>query len=330
MKKMRFAPLLIFCCLLLTACSLNRPHTRETFAMDTVMRLTAYGPKGEQALADGVAILNEVEKRLSATDENSEIHLLNASGEGSVSPETTELLVRTLELSERTGGSFRPDLYSVTSLWGFTTERYCVPSAEEREQVLRELENASVSVEGNYVTLSGSLLDMGASAKGYAAQKIVDSWRELGVRSGILSLGGNVQTLGKKPDGSLWRVGITDPVNVGETLCVLSVGETAMVTSGGYQRYFEEDGVRYCHIMDPATAGPVESDLLSVTVLADDGLLADCLSTALYVMGFDGAVDYWRSEGGFEMVLVDAEARVFATKGLENVFSGCPFEVIGS
>lgn len=139
-----------------------------------------------------------------------------------------------------------------------------------------------------------------------------------GVKSAILSLGGNVQTLGAKLDGSLWRAAITDPVEEGY-VGVVELRDQAAITSGGYERYFEQDGVRYHHIIDPETGYPADGDLLSVTVIGDSGG-CDALSTALFVMGLDQAADYWRQNGGFEAIFL-TEDGIQITEGLTGIFS---------
>jgi thiamine biosynthesis lipoprotein len=136
----------------------------------------------------------------------------------------------------------------------------------------------------------------------------------------MLSLGGNVQVLGDKPDGSRWNVAIQDPFGDGYA-AVVSVEDQAVVTSGGYQRYFEQDGVRYWHILDPATGAPARSGLVSVTIVGTSGVLADCLSTALFVMGREQAADYWRARRDFDFVLIGEDGSVTISQGLQDTFS---------
>ena len=143
-----------------------------------------------------------------------------------------------------------------------------------------------------------------------------------GVTSGIISLGGNVQTLGHKPDGSLWRVGIQDPDDTSSILATLEVADKAVITSGGYQRFFEENGVTYHHIIDPRSGYPADSGLTSVTIVSDDGTLADGLSTSLFIMGHDAAIDYWRTHSeDFDFILVSDDGSVTISAGLEDCFT---------
>ena len=140
--------------------------------------------------------------------------------------------------------------------------------------------------------------------------------------SGIISLGGNVQTLGLKPDGTEWKVAVQDPANTSSYLGVVSVGETAVVTSGGYQRYFTDSrGTTYQHIINPTSGYPVTNTLQSVTIICSDGTMADSLSTAMYVLGESRAISYWRTYGGFEMILVTKDSQIICTKVLIEEFT---------
>ena len=164
-------------------------------------------------------------------------------------------------------------------------------------------------------------LSFGAVAKGCASDYAIQAMRAAGVTSGVVSLGGNVQTLGKKPDGSDWNIAVQDPNDTGSYLGYLTVGETAVITSGSYQRFFTEGGQKYHHILSPKTGRPVNNGLLSVTIVCEDGTLADCLSTAMFVLGPQAALNYWRTYGGFEMVLVKSDGHVILTNGLYGKFT---------
>ena len=166
-----------------------------------------------------------------------------------------------------------------------------------------------------------AVADLGAVAKGFAAREAEAAIRDAGGTSAMLDLGGNVTVIGAKEDGSPWRVAVKDPRDTGSYLCVLALTDVTLSTSGGYERYFEEDGVRYHHIIDPETGYPADSGLLSVTVVSADHLLADALSTALFVAGPEEALDFWRSRDDFELVLCTGQGELLVTEGLEDVFT---------
>ena len=175
------------------------------------------------------------------------------------------------------------------------------------------------------------MIDLGGIAKGYTGDILTEYLKGEGVQSALLDLGGNIHAIGAKPDGSSWRLGIKDPDGSGN-LAVLELRDKAVVTSGGYERYFEgEDGERYCHILDPETGKPADSGLVSVTIVGDEGWLCDTLSTAVYVMGAEEAGQLWRTRGGFEMVLLSEGGELLVTAGLRGcieVASDCDITYI--
>ncbi len=165
----------------------------------------------------------------------------------------------------------------------------------------------------------GMGIDLGGIAKGYTADRVEKIFKKYDVKSGIISLGGNVQVLGTKENGRAWKVAIQNPENSLEYLGVLDVEDKAVVTSGGYERYFEENGKRYHDIIDPRTGYPADSGLLSATVICDEGIMADGLSTALFIMGKDEAEKFWRkSDWKFDYVLEDKEGTLYITRGIAN------------
>ncbi|MBQ9627267.1 MAG: FAD:protein FMN transferase, partial [Treponema sp.] len=172
-------------------------------------------------------------------------------------------------------------------------------------------------------TKSGVRLDLGAIAKGYAADCLVDILRERGVKRASLSLGGNVYVYGKKPGGALWSVAIRDPSKPGQNAFMLKTRDATVVTSGAYERFFEQDGKTYGHILDPATGFPAKSGLESVTIVSHNSMVADALSTSLFVLGMEKIPEIKKSAlaGGFECVLVDASGKAYASKGLKGALS---------
>lgn len=313
---------LALCLALLAGCGAGRSETKTLFAMDTVMDLTAYGPKAQAALDAAEEELRRLDALLAADGPDSDIARANGAMGQSVtlSAESGEVLEQALALCADTDGALDVTIYPVMRLWGFDTKDYRVPEEGELVTILGYVGYAAVTLEGDRLTVpAGMELDLGAVGKGYAADKILSLWREMGVTSGLLNLGGNVQCLGAKPDGSDWVIGIRDPAAEDATLCTVTGQDMAVVTSGSYQRFFEENGVTYHHIMDPATARPADSGALSVSVIGDSGLLCDGLSTALFVMGPDRAADYWRQRhDDFDFVYYTQEGELLYTAGLEG------------
>lgn len=326
----RFLASVLLLALFLTGCRAQPPEQTEFFTMDTLMNLKLWGDPDGKAAREVVQTINALASALSVTDAQSEIARLNETGSAALSEETAALLAAALELSRRTDGAFDPTVYPLVRLWGFTGETQAVPGSAELQRALAAVGTENVLQSGQNVTLrNGAMLDFGGIAKGYAAEKCVKLLEAAGIEAALLSLGGNVQTVGTKPDGSAWAVGIADPENPTQAIATLTfTGSLALVTSGGYQRYFEEDGVRYHHILDPKTGYPVRSGLASVTILAESGALADALSTALFVMGLDAAAEFWRGSDDFEAVFVTGGGKIYATQDAASLLGGCEFEVI--
>ena len=187
-----------------------------------------------------------------------------------------------------------------------------------------------IEIKDDSVTIpEGMTIGLGSVAKGAAGDIAAEELKRQGVESAILDLGGNIRTVGVKPDGSEWKVGIRDPFGDG-IFGVLLVGETNIVTSGGYERYFELDGKRYWHILDPETGRPAESGIVSATAVGADGRYCDALSTSMFVMGKDKAIEFWRSRRDFDLILVTDSREVLISEPLKESFSlqdGCDWSV---
>lgn len=309
---------------LLTGCSgapAQEPETATFFAMDTAMDFTVYG---DAALLDEAeTLIGSLEEQVSVTDEHSDIYAIDHTGSGSLSGNAAELMEQALELCRRTGGALDISVYPIVRAWGFTTGSYQVPDEETIQSLLPLVDYTQIQYDAatGVVTLpEGMEIDLGSVAKGYAGQLAAQMLREHGVQSALLNLGGNVQTVGTKPDGSPWQIGIKDPQGE-DAMMVLSVEDQAVVTSGGYERYFEQDGQTYWHIMDPSTGHPADSGLLSVTIVDKQGIICDGLSTSLFVMGLEKAADLWAQSGDFEAVFVTASGEVYITEGLQDRFA---------
>ena len=332
--KRRTAFVLLIAALILTGCAsegdpaadasaLVEPEKVEFFAMDTYMTISAYGEGAGLPLAEAEAKILELESLWSVSDEGSEISLLNKAGYAEISPDTASIIETAMRVSADTGHTFDVTIYPLVKAWGFTADTYRIPGDDELDYLKTLVNSDRIVQNGDMVALEDSMaLDFGAIAKGYASEAAVSILRERGISSALMSLGGNVQSLGAKPDGSLWNIAIQDPKNPQKYAGAIKIADKAVVTSGTYQRYFERDGAVYHHLIDPSTGRPADNGLLSVTIISDSGTLADALSTAVFIMGVETAVDFWRSGTyNFEMILISDDGSVRITEGIADTFT---------
>ena len=323
MKKY-FISAMLSALLFLTGCSAEsspEPVQGTFFAMDTMMDFTIYGESG--LIDQSESLIASLESLVSVTDTGSELYAINQTGSGTLTGKASSLMEQALEICRRTDGALDLSIYPIVRAWGFTTGSYQVPDEAEIQALLPLVDYRKIqydAADGDVTLPVGMKIDLGSVAKGYAGQLVAQMLREHGVQSALLNLGGNVQTVGAKPDGSPWQIGIKDPQGE-DAMMVLSVEDQAVVTSGGYERYFEQDGQTYWHIMDPSTGHPADSGLISVTIVGDEGVVCDGLSTALFVMGLEKAADLWAQSGDFEAVFVTASGEVYITVGLRDRFA---------
>lgn len=348
------------------AASSKEPRTRQIFAMTTVMDLKAYGDDADAALDEAEDRIRGLDRMLSVGTEGSEVWQINENGGGTLSEDTAALTEASLDLYQETDGAFDFTIYPIMDLWGFTRlfdedrspeagdgglsesedsglsdhERLLtdVPAADAVSALLPLVDSSKLSYDAETRKLTlpeGAKIDFGGIAKGYTSQQIMDIFKEHGLTGGLASLGGNVQVCGHKPDGNPWRVGIEDPEDTSATVGILSLtSDCTVITSGGYERYLvDKNGKKYSHIIDPATGYPVENDLSSVSIVCDDGTLADGLSTSLCVMGKEEAISFWKKhKDQFDMVLLDTDRKITVSQGLKDSFisQGPDVTVVGA
>ena len=290
---------LLLAALLLSGCASDPEAGKSSSiyltSMDTVMQLTAYGRGRDAALAEAQAEIQRLDALLSTGSAHSEVSQLNAQGSLVLSQDTGDLLQEALTLAQDTDGLFDITVYPVVKLWGFYDKTYHVPTEAE---------------------LTSAMALVGYQQVGYNAEtkRVTDILKTAGIQSAMVSLGGNVQCLGTKPDGTPWSIGIRDPWNSQSGIyCAVSITDKAVITSGGYERFFQQDGKTYLHILDPRTGYPAASGLSSVSIVSSDGTLGDGLSTALYIMGLETASDYWRAhKEEFDAVLIGDDGTLSA------------------
>ncbi|MDO4286935.1 MAG: FAD:protein FMN transferase [Eubacteriales bacterium] len=312
--------------MLLTGCGGKKQPdyvTQDFYAMDTAMQITAYGENAQDAVNESISYINMLEADISRTRETSDIYALNqAEGKRTeLSEQAADILQDALDLAAKTEGFFDPTIAPLSDLWGIGTDHAAVPTQDEIDTVLPLVDYTAVSLEGTTALIPAAAeVDLGGIGKGYAADHVVEILKQKNVDKAIVALGGNIYVLGEKEVDTPWTVGITDPDDPSNYFAILSITDVAVVTSGDYERYFESNGKRYCHIFDPQTGYSAETDIRSVTVVSQDSASADAYSTALFVMGYDAARSFCQ-ENRIEAVFICDDHTVHVTDGLKDSFT---------
>ena len=299
------------------------PQERTLFVFDTVVTLSCYCTP--ELMDEAVARCNSFEELLSRTREGSDVWNINHA-EGApvlVAPQTADVIEKALGYCERSGGLFDITIGAVTQLWDFVEG--VKPADEAIVEAVRHVDYRGVHVEladgGGYTVQlddPAAAIDLGGIAKGYIADDLAILFREGGCESGIINLGGNAYVIGRKPDGSPWNVGVQDPNGAEqEVIAKVAGSDLSVVTSGLYEREFTQDGVRYYHILDPATGYPVETDLVSSSVASASSLDGDAYATWMFLLGHDAALDLLNATPGLEGLVVDADGAITMTDNAE-------------
>lgn len=294
-----------------------RRYSRTIYdAMDTVCEITTYSTADN--INGYVQIVYEADKMFSAENPNAEIYKLNQNGSAQLSQDTVSLLCDAITYTNRHGEYFDISIKPVCDVWDIKNNPGVIPDNISDALDLVGIQNIEVDIETNTAKIKkeGAGVTLGAAAKGYTTDMIVKAMRAEGESSALINLGGNIYALGKK-NGARWEIGIMDPKQPGVSAAVLSVSDTAVVTSGNYERYFELDGERYHHIIDPKSGYPVQNGLNSATAVGKDAGQCDILSTAMFAAGINGAAALAK-EYNIDAVLID-DTTVYYTKGLADI-----------
>jgi thiamine biosynthesis lipoprotein len=310
--------------LLCGGCSAEKevPKVSEVgFYLDTVITLTAY-TENDQLLKDAMEECGRYEKLLSRTIEGSDVWRINhAKGEPvEVSEDTAAILRCAAWISEKSGGAFDISIAPASTLWDFTSGEAVLPDAEALAGAAAQIDYTQVRLEGNTVTLpEGMMIDLGGIAKGYIADRVKTYLEERGIEHAILSFGGNIVAIGKKPDGTDWKVGIQDiDKPTGEYMLVAANRGGSTVTSGIYERGFDLDGVHYHHLLNPKTGWPEQNELASVTILSDSSMEGDALATAAFILGTEKGLELINSLEGIEAVFIARDRGVTYSSGAKD------------
>ena len=282
---------------------------------DTVVQIEVWGAD-QEIMEHCRQMCEDYEQMLSATIETSEISRINnAGGEPvEVSDETAGLIEEGIKYGDISDGQFDITIAPATDLWNFTdNEEKILPDPDELAEAVTHIDYHCIKVEGNTVTLTDpeARIDLGGIAKGYIADRLKEYLKDEGIEHALIDLGGNMLTLGRRYDGNDFRIGIQKPfADTGTAMAVVSVNDKSVVTSGDYERYFEKDGVIYHHILDPDTGYPVQNDLDQVTIISDQSVDGDALSTTCFAMGLEDGLELIRSLDGIEAVFVTKDGEM--------------------
>lgn len=294
------------------------------FLMDTVVSITYFDANDAPAVQNAMALCRSYERIFSRTDPESELYRLNECDRMTVSDDLLSALETALDFCRRTDGVFDITMGGVSALYGFSSETPAVPESDVLSEALSHVGYENLRIDGNTVTIGDAeaVIDLGAAAKGYIADRIKEQLAADGVEHAIIDLGGNILCLGGKPDGSAFRVGIRDPLgDASSSVAVVSVREESVVTSGVYERGFEENGVHYHHILDSETGDSVRSGLLSVSILGPESLYCDILSTVCFVLGAQEGMALIETLDGYEALFVTEQAELIASPGFDTMIA---------
>ncbi len=307
----------------------NKAFEADSFAMGTVISQKVYGANGQIAVDEAANKIGYLENLLTFNDTQGDIYKLNQNaGIAGVEldPVTVKIIEKAQQVSAMSNGAFDITVGPLVKAWGIGTNAERIPAPEELNKLLPLINYKDLNLDHNVVSLKrrGQMVDLGGIAKGYTGDAVIEIYKQYGIKSAFINLGGNVVTLGNKPDGSPWKVGIRNPrpagTESGQNIGMVRVTSKAVVTAGDDQRYFIENGQRYHHILDPATGYPAKSDLLSVTLITDSSLDADALDTAVFILGLEKGKELIQEYGGIEAVFVTTGKKVYVTEGLKDNF----------
>ncbi len=305
----------------------EEPITATAFKLNTVVKVTIYDSQDEKILQDALALCDKYEKIFSRTRTDSEIYLLNdgklpqEDGYYILSEECAELIGKGLYYSELSGGAFDITIEPLSSLWDFTSGEKQIPDPQTLVEAQKHVGYEKVELKGNKIRFQedGMGLELGAIAKGYIADKIKEFLISEGIESAVIDLGGNVLCIGTRPDGEAFRVGIQKPfADRNETVATAGIRDRSVVSSGIYERYFEKDGKLYHHILNPKSGYPYENGLTAVTILSDESVDGDGLSTVCFALGLEKGLELINSLPDTQAVFITEDGELHYSEHFEE------------
>lgn len=294
--------------------AVNRSSSEEAYAMDTIVNIKITGFGSSDCLESIKNHIDRLDKEvLSRHEPGSVVSRLNANHGGEIDDGIIPFVETMLDVSKKSGGAFDFTLGEVSDLWGFGSEPE-IPDSARIEAVLADCGAGKISLSEGKISFDGTL-DFGSTGKGIALDLIrTENLENSKIKSAVISIGGSVLLYG----GRTFRVGVADPSGVnGRYIAVLNLSDSCISTSGNYERFFEKDGKRYHHILNPKTGYPEENGLVSVTIVSESGILTDALSTACFVLGLENGMKL-AEEYGCESVFVTDSKEIYVSDGLKD------------
>ena len=304
----------------------NKVITETGYYLGTIVKISIYDKAPDNIFTEVFSLISDLENTLSRNIDESEISIINRnSGLKSVKVSDDTFSILENKYARISNGKFDFTIGPLVSLWGIGTESAGVPELSEIADALKLVNSRNLLLDREnqtvFLTKKGMEIDAGAAAKGYIADRVSDYLKNKGIKSAIINLGGNILTIGTKPDGRLFRIGIQDPDDTrGEYIGIAELDNKSLVTSGIYERYFEENGRKYHHILDPETGFPVENNILGISVITENSVDGDVLSTTLFLMGIDKGLEYAEKKDGIEVLFISDKREIFMTEGFSRIF----------
>jgi thiamine biosynthesis lipoprotein len=301
---------------------------RSFYALGTIIYLKAFGKKGEKAIVEAMERLIDIDNKMSAFKDYSEISKINRNAgilPQVVSYDTYSVIEKSIKYSELLEGTFDPTIRPLVALWNIGTKYERIPKQNEIDEKLKLVNYKDIIINKTDSSIGlkkkGQSLDVGGIAKGFAADEVKNIFVKHGIKSALIDLGGNIFVLGNKNDGTPWKVGIQNPFKPrGEYIGILTTKDKSIVTSGNYERFFMKDGKTFHHIIDPKTGYPSESKVVSATIISDKSMDGDGLSTGVYIMGIDKAMNLIEAIKGIDAIFITEDKKVYVTSGVKDNF----------
>ena len=317
-----FVKLLLICMVscILSGCNFKaqEPISKTGFYFDTVISITIYDSNDETLLEQCFTYCEELENLLSRTIPTSDISRINSAAGApvTVSDTTIELLKQGIYYGQLTDGAFDITVAPLSDVWNFKENTGILPTEHAITEALSHVSYKTIQINGNTVTLTDpeTAIDLGGIAKGYIADVLKEFLKSKGVKSALIDLGGNILTLGTKPDGTAFQIGIKKPFDTKEVITSVSASDLSVVTSGSYERYFEVDDVKYHHILDTENGYPASTGLLSVTILSEKSIDGDALSTSCFALGLEKGRSLIDSLEGIDAIFITEDYKVIDTR----------------